>query len=200
VSKNRIRELRQQNDMSAEQLARALDVPGQRLRRWDRGEVNPPSEVCRQIAERFGVTLDYVLGVADDEQRPRSGDKIPLYGKAAAGEGIVAVSEGAVDYVDRPSYLQNVEGCYALLVTGDSMEPRMFAGEMLIVHPYRPVRAGDYVVCQYRKDGAIEAVAKRYTGQDADAVHLHQHNPDNKIIVSKSDIVALHYIKAIRSI
>ena len=199
MSKNRIKELRTRNDMTAAQLARALDIPGQRLRRWDRGEVNPPAEICRQIADLFGVTLDYVQGMSD-EDRPRSPDKIPLYGKAAAGQGVVAVSDGPVDYIDRPSYLENVDGCYALLVTGESMEPRMFAGEVLIVHPYRPVRANDYVVCQYKTNGVIEAIAKRYVGQDEGLIYLRQHNPDDEIIVNKSEIVALHYIKAIRSI
>ena len=76
----------------------------------------------------------------------------------------------------------------------------MFAGEVLIVHPYRPVRANDYVVCQYKTNGGIEAIAKRYVGQDEGLIYLRQHNPDDEIIVNKSEIVALHYIKAIRSI
>ena len=205
VGKNRIREIRIANDVTAAQLARMLDVSGPRLRRWDRQEVNPPREpICRMIAERFGVSTDYVAGedVPAEAQAVKRGrgDDIPLYGKAAAGQGAVAISDGPVDYIEKPTYLSEVEDCYAVMIVGESMEPRFYPGEVVIVHPYRPVRAGDYAVVQFEKNGELRAIVKRFVNRTETGIHLSQHNPKDEIYIDNSDLRALHYIKAIRTI
>lgn len=63
--KNRIALLLERNDITAAQMARALDVPGQRFRRWVRQEVNPPIEIVKQLADKFQCSVEYVAGVDD---------------------------------------------------------------------------------------------------------------------------------------
>jgi phage repressor protein C with HTH and peptisase S24 domain len=207
MKNNRIRELRVANDVTAAQLARMLDVSGPRLRRWDRQEVTPPHEICRIIGERFNVSAEYVAG--DDvppeppvlRTRPGAGAMdIPLFGKAAAGEGAVAISDGPVDYIEKPTYLAGVDDCYAVMIVGESMEPRFYPGEVVIVHPYRPVRPGDYAVVQFEKNGELCAIVKRFVTRTETGIRLSQHNPDDQIYIDNSDLRNLHYIKAIRTI
>ena len=207
MKKNRIRELRVANDVTAAQLARMLDVSGPRLRRWDRQEVSPPHAICQAIAERFEVSAEYVAGedVAPEppmvRTRPGAGAMdIPLYGKAAAGEGAVAISDGPIDYIEKPTYLAGVDDCYAVMIVGESMEPRFYPGEVVIVHPYRPVRPGDYAVVQFEKNGELRAIVKRFAARTETGVRLSQHNPDDEIYIDNSDLRDLHYIKAIRTI
>jgi phage repressor protein C with HTH and peptisase S24 domain len=198
---NRLREIRQQHDVTAAQVARFLGVSGQRYRRWDRNEVTIPSNFAQRVADRFGVSLSYVLGEDDVPGAPSvSASKMPVFGRASAGNGAVALDDGPIDWIQRPDYLENVDGCYALLVTGSSMEPRMFAGEILIVHVYRPVRRGDYCVVQYKTPDGIEAVAKRFISQSDKKVVLEQHNPEQEITLDRADVVGIHYIKAIRAL
>jgi len=205
LSDNRIREIRIKNDVTAAQLARMLDVSGARLRRWDRQEVRPPREIVQMIATRFNVSADYVAG--DDVPAepshlamPSANETMPLYGRAAAGNGAVTVSGGPVDYIEKPSYLSGIDDCYAVMIVGESMEPRFFPGEIVIVHPYRPVRTNDYCIVQYTSDDEICAIAKRYIAQDKEGLKLLQHNPEKIINIAAADIISIHYIKAIRSI
>lgn len=200
--KNRIREIRKRHDLTAAQLARLLDVPGQRLRRWDRHEVNPPRDVCRIIAERFGYSTEFVAG-EDDNDNIQSAtvptQTIPLYGRAAAGNGAVIISE-PIDYVSRPNSLQNVDDCYAVMVVGNSMKPRFFEGEIVTVHPYKPVRLNDYCVVQYQKNGEQLALIKRFVTKNGGTVTLKQHNPDKEIEIAAESVIAIHFILSIQTI
>ena len=200
--KNRIKDIRQRHDLTAAQLARLLGIPGQRLRRWDRHEVNPPRDVCRQIAERFGYSTEFVAGEDDNEKiKPTlSLEKtIPLYGRAAAGNGAVVISE-PIDYVSRPNSLQNVDDCYAVMVVGDSMEPRFYEGEIVTVHPYRPVRVNDYCVVQYQKNNECLAVCKRFVASNLTFIKLSQHNPSKIIEISAENVTAIHFIMSVQAI
>ena len=203
MPKNRIREIRKRHDLTAAQLARMLNVPGQRLRRWDRHEVNPPRDVCRVIAERYGYSTEFVVGEDDNEKLNAvsvSPQTIPLYGRAAAAaNGAVIISE-VIDYISRPNSLQNVDDCYAVMVVGESMEPRFFEGEVVTVHPYRPVRANDYVVVQYQKNGELLAMVKRFAGKTGKTIKLSQHNPIKQIEIATEDVVAIHFILSMQTI
>ena len=67
MAQNRIQELLERDDITAAQMARQLDVPGQRFRRYVRQEVNPPIEILKQLAAKFQCTVEYVAGVDDNE-------------------------------------------------------------------------------------------------------------------------------------
>jgi len=206
VGDNRIRELAKENDMKEAQLARLIGVSEARLRRWARPQdrVNVPYEMAMKIGDVFGVSTEYVSGAdVPPEQSSvasRNVGNIPVYGKAAAGEGEIALAETPIDYIDKPAYLQGVDDCYAIMIVGESMEPRLFPGEVCIVHPYRPVRNGDYAVVQFQRGGEIYAVAKRLVAKTEAGVTLAQHNPAKEIEIANTDLVAIHYIKAIRTI
>tara|TARA_A100000172_G_scaffold78043_1_gene63113 strand:+ start:171 stop:779 length:609 start_codon:yes stop_codon:yes gene_type:complete len=202
MPKNRIKEIRKRHDLTAAQLSRMLGVPGQRLRRWDRHEVNPPRDVCRQIAERYGYSTEFVAGEDDNDKinvTTTAAQTIPLYGRAAAGDGAVVVSE-PIDYVARPSMLQNVDDCYAVMVVGNSMEPRFFEGEVVTVHPYRPVRPNDYCVVQYKFKGEQLAVCKRFVSKDSKQITLTQHNPTKEINLPAEDVHSVHYILSVQMV
>jgi len=202
MAENRIREIRKRHDLTAAQLSRMLGVPGQRLRRWDRHEVNPPRDVCRQIGERFGYSTEFVAGEDDNDKiqaATTAPQSIPLYGRAAAGDGAVIITD-PIDYVARPNSLQNVDDCYAVMVVGNSMEPRFFEGEIVTVHPYKPVRANDYCVIQYQNNGEQLAIVKRFVEKNGKTITLSQHNPNKQIEIATKDLLAMHFILSIQTI
>ena len=60
VAKN-ITELRLLNNMTQLELAEKLNYSDKTVSKWERGESSPDITVLVEIAELFGVTLDYLV-------------------------------------------------------------------------------------------------------------------------------------------
>ena len=60
--KNRIRELRESQNLKQVELAKALGVRQNTLSTWETGRYEPDGEMLQKIAEYFHVSVDYVLG------------------------------------------------------------------------------------------------------------------------------------------
>ena len=67
VAKN-ISELRQANQMTQLELAEKLNYSDKTISKWERGESSPDIAVLLEIAELFGVTLDYLVKAEHTEQ------------------------------------------------------------------------------------------------------------------------------------
>lgn len=102
-----------------------------------------------------------------------------------------------VQYITRPENLKGVPGAYAVYVTGHSMEPRYHPGEIVHVHPGKPVQAGHWVLVQKRPQHDGEpplAVLKRLVRRGSDKVVLAQLNPEKQITVATSQVVSIHRV------
>jgi len=62
---NRIRELRKENGMRLADLAKILDALESSISMYENGQRVPPIEVCQAIANRFNVSLDWLLCRSD---------------------------------------------------------------------------------------------------------------------------------------
>lgn len=58
----RLRDLREDNDLTQKQLAAKLGVPLQRVSEWERNIHLPRLDVLCQLADIYGVSLDYLAG------------------------------------------------------------------------------------------------------------------------------------------
>jgi len=72
----------------------------------------------------------------------KSAFDIPVMGTARGGsEGSFLLNMGeAIDWVRRPPALEGKVGLYAIYVEGDSMSPRFYAGERVLVSSKKPPR------------------------------------------------------------
>ena len=113
--------------------------------------------------------------------RPGSADKLKVLGMAECGaDGWSLWNGDVIDLIDRPASLVGVPNAYAVYVVGASMEPRYHPGEVVHIHPGRPVDVGAYVLVQRRAKGAGEtplAVIKRLAKRTASKITLEQFNP-----------------------
>ena len=127
-------------------------------------------------------------------------DRLPVLGLAECGPDGWALWNGeVVDYVARPSNLAGVTSAYAVFVVGSSMEPRYFPGELVHVHPGRPVTIGSFVLVQIRprEDGeAPRAVIKRLVRRTGAKIVLEQYNPKKSFELKDSDVVSIHRVVA----
>ena len=61
----RLKELRQDKNMSITQLAKALDVNASTVTRWENNLRVPVIDQLYKIAVFFGVSSDYLIGLED---------------------------------------------------------------------------------------------------------------------------------------
>lgn len=69
----KIRELRKRSGLSQEELAERLDVSRQAVSKWELGSALPTADKLVELADFFGVSLDYLMrGEADGFTTPQS--------------------------------------------------------------------------------------------------------------------------------
>ena len=62
---NRIRELREDRDLRQIDVSKATGIDQKTLSNYETGKTNPDSWAIVKLAEFFGVTCDYLLGVSE---------------------------------------------------------------------------------------------------------------------------------------
>lgn len=62
---NRIRELREDRDLRQIDVSNATGIDQKTLSNYETGKTNPDSTAIIKLADFFGVTCDYLLGVTE---------------------------------------------------------------------------------------------------------------------------------------
>ena len=62
----RVKELRLENDLTQKELAKKLDTTNSAVCDWEKGRTQPDLEMLAKIAQLFGTTTDYLLGLTED--------------------------------------------------------------------------------------------------------------------------------------
>lgn len=140
----RLRSVREQRNLSQKQVADYLGITSQAYGYYERGERNPGSDNLRKLANYFDVSVDYLLG-RDQGQNQTNNRYIPLLGSVPAGVPIEAI-EDIEEYIDiYPRFVKHGE-LFALHVKGDSMEPDLRSGDIVIIEKQEYVDNGDIAV------------------------------------------------------
>lgn len=198
--KNRIEEIRRAKRMSMDALALAVSTTASTINKLEKGQMRLTDKWIGPIAKALGVAPgDLFAKGGFSEQLPeyeaRPPKSLPVYGLAAASiRGLHRMDNDPIEFVSPPPTLTTVRDAYALIVTGTSMEPRYFAGDLIFVHPGRPVRQGDHVVIQEALDGGTAVSVKRFEREANGELVATQYNPLAEIRFKRSNIIAVHRV------
>lgn len=66
---NRIKELRKSKGLTQERLADIVGVTKLTILRWEKGDRVPKSDKAQQLADYFGVSVSYLLGYSEYENK-----------------------------------------------------------------------------------------------------------------------------------
>lgn len=172
---NRVRELRLAKSLSQEQLAEKIGLTKQAISQYERGERNPSMTVLDALCDFFNVSSDYLLGkdsvtlrfVGKDEidkLESKSCVRIPVLGRVAAGVPIDAI-EDVLDWEEIPEAMAATGEFFGLRIKGDSMQPRIAEGDVVIVRSQPDAESGDVVIVQVNGDRATcKRLMKHETG------------------------------------
>jgi phage repressor protein C with HTH and peptisase S24 domain len=157
-------------------IARALDVTAE----WLQDGTGAPPPTRRTAATTTSSERLKVLGMAE-----------------CGPDGWSLWNGDVIDMIPRPANLAGVPGAYAVYVVGASMEPRYHPGELVHIHPGKPLTVGAYVLVQRRpkNDGDPPlAVIKRLARRTGSKIVLEQFNPPRTYEIKSDDVVSIHRV------
>lgn len=150
----RIETLCKEKGTNVTQMCSSVGIPRSSLVYLKQGVRKSISvEAASKIARYFHVTVEYIMYGKENSD----GVKIPVYGVIAAGLPILAEQE-IIDYEEIPAQMAKSGEYFALQVRGDSMEPRMYSGDVVILRKCEEFESGK--VCAVMVNGE-EATLKR---------------------------------------
>jgi len=191
IARDNIRRISQEFDASLDWL--------------ESGRGNPPRVLGTLDLAQSGASADSGMSASQGHRPnasigPRNGGgwrELPVYGQAVAGEDGEFLMNGDVLFrAFAPPQVAEIADAYGVRVSGISMEPRYFDGEVVFVDPSRHPRAGDFVVVQVRTSEHEPpwGYIKRYVRRNTKELVLTQLNPDKQLTFPNDDVLSVHVI------
>lgn len=150
-----IKQLRKEHGMTQGELGQKMNPPLQRaaIAKWETGRTqNIKRSQIEQLSQLFNVKPSELMRIRKEDMNEyyqdmeeTSGIKIPVLGKVAAGIPIEMI-EDIVDYEEIPQSMTKTGDYFALQVKGDSMQPRICEGDVLIIKKQDDAESGDIVI------------------------------------------------------
>jgi SOS-response transcriptional repressor LexA len=160
---------------------------------------NVPSPVkLGMLAQKLGVTIDYLLG-HEDEPSARTPEpltptasrqakieirEVPIVSWAQAGD-LVAYADLDAAWHDFTATTCRDENSFAVTIAGDSMEPKYSAGDIAILMPNVEPRNGCLVVCKLKNEGVFFKLF--HQSGDNNIFRLSSYNPVYPVMECKKE-------------
>lgn len=173
--------LRTKNNMTLEELGNKVGVGKSTVRKWENGMIaNMKRDKILKVAEALNTTPAYLMGWDEVKEEPKKkGVKIPVLGRVAAGVPIEMI-EDILDYEEITEDMAKHGEYFALKIQGDSMTPRIWNNDVVIVRQQDDAENGDIVIAAINGD---DAVCKR----------LHKYNDGIALISLNSQYEPIYF-------
>ena len=174
----RIRLTREKLGLTQENVAKIVGVAIQTIYKYEHEIVtNIPLDKLEKIASALQTTPAYLMGWKEIEKqndeivdevvkmlddpnylKRKKGVRIPVFGNVAAGVPILAIEnydrDDPDDWEEISEKMANTGDFIALRIHGDSMEPRMQEGDVVIVRLQPNIETGDIAIVRINGDEA----------------------------------------------
>lgn len=148
----RLKEARKKSRLTQTDVAKIIGISQTGYSDWETGKNRVDARSLGRLAELYGVTVNYLLGI-DENDAPAKGIRIPVLGSVAAGIPIEAIQD-IVDYEEIDADMAAAGEYFGLRIKGSSMEPRIREGDVVIVRRQEEAETGDTVVVLVNGDSA----------------------------------------------
>ncbi len=177
LSKN-IRYLRKKRNWSQDYIALKLGYKSYTtIQKWEMGTSEPPLKKTRELADLFNVDIDDLTNndlefPSETNNSIKNGVTINVLGRVAAGIPIEAIEE-VIDTEEITEKLARTGTFFGLQIHGDSMEPRMCEGDVVIVRKQDDAESGEIVIATVNGSDATCKRLRKYR----DGIELISNNP-----------------------
>lgn len=170
-------------------IEREIGLKRGTIANWRLKRANPSADALSKIADYFNVSVDYLLGrtetpAAEYEYPVGRIVKFPVIGIITAGYNGEAHEEfiGDISFLAESLHGYKPEECFVLRVSGDSMEPELKNGDLVLIHRQTSVDSGDIAAVMYNGDDATLKRVKYVYGEDwLELMPENPHYPSKRI-------------------
>lgn len=199
-----IRQLRERRGWTQKELATVLELDGSAVSRIEDGKRRVKRNELEHIAAAFGLQVEDLetARAGTTMRRTVGGPGIPVINRAPAGN-VIDYEEYGVDsgqgfqYIDGLGVSDSL--AFALIVVGDSMEPRIREGNFVIFSPLdpeearpdqAPLKPGSVVFVRFATESDHDGCTiARFFPEDAGRLRLQKDNPKYPPIVCRREDV-----------
>ena len=188
-----IKRLREEKGMSQETLAKLTGYTDRSsITKIEKGLVDLQQSKIELFAKALGTTSSKLFGwdnniapITNGTKQKRPGVTINVLGRVAAGTPIEAV-EDIIDTEEITEEMASTGEFFGLQLDGDSMEPKMSKGDVVIVRQQDDAESGDTVIVTINGTDATCKRIRKYR----DGIELISTNPSYEpMFFSNKDIV-----------
>lgn len=184
-----LNELRKQQKMSISELARKVDMSKSTVSQYFNGKLQFPLNRAHDFARALGVTTDDLLGLDLSKVNPINRlTKIPLLGTIACGDPILA-DENISGYLSEPTDLLPSGKLFYLRAKGQSMEPTIKDGSLVLIRQQPDVEDGEIAAILFMDDD--EATLKRIKRAGPTVILMPDNREYEPIIASDNNPVRI---------
>lgn len=175
---NKIRNFREQKNLTQEEVAEYLNTTPQTISRYEIGDRKTNQDILFKLAEYFKISINEFFPPLNFDNAisidiNSNIIKIPVYGTIKAGIPIESQSD-IIEYVDIPEeWLKGGKKFYGLKISGDSMFPKYSENDTVI----------------FEQNDDIES----YNGKDVAVMINGSESTFKKIIVNDQGIILQPY-------
>ncbi|MCI6824553.1 MAG: XRE family transcriptional regulator [Ruminococcus bromii] len=150
------KQLLQNSNLSAYQMSKDTGISESLISNWKSGRQLPKYDSLNTLADYFCVSGDFLLGrtnemqksVKKQEEQPEKeytkSKIIPLYmTRTSAGTGSLLFDETPIEYINVPKTDITSKADFMLEVKGDSMQPKFFDGDRVLVKNSESIYEGE---------------------------------------------------------
>ena len=174
----RIKYARSLSDMTLDDIAQKVGVAKSTVQRYENGKIDKIKlPVIESIASALNVNPAWLIGKSDlmapaAPSVSSSGFPINVLGRVAAGIPIEAVTD-IIDTEEITAELAKTGSFFGLKLHGDSMEPRMCDGDVVIVRQQDDAESGEVILALVDGEDATCKRIRKYR----DGIELVSNNP-----------------------
>ena len=183
----RLRNARTRLGLTQQGLAALTGFSLSAIGNWESRQNIPSPTKLGVLASRLGVSIDYLLGHEDAAAGRPAGleiRQVPIVSWAQAGD-LVAYTDLDAAWHEFTATTCRDENCFAVTVSGDSMEPKYSAGDIAIVMPNVEPRNGCLVVCKLKNEGVFFKLF--HQSSDSRKFRLSSYNPVYPVMECRRD-------------
>ena len=170
----RIKERRTAMGLTQEDLGEKLGLQKSAIAKYENGRVeNIKRTIILDMAKILDCSPAYLMGWEEaPKSNKRKGVTINVLGRVAAGIPIEAVTD-IIDTEEIPEEMAKTGEFFGLQIHGNSMEPRMCEGDVVIVRQQDDAESGDIVIAMINGNDATCKRLRKYR----DGIELISNNP-----------------------
>lgn len=160
----RIKEKREQQGITQEELASRLGYKNKSsIAKIETGANDIVQSKVVEFAKALNTTVAFLMGWSDEHLPSSKGIKINVLGRVAAGIPIEAI-EDVIDTEEITLEMAKTGEFFGLQIHGDSMEPRMYENDVVIVRKQDDAESGDIVIAMVNGNDATCKRLVKYVG------------------------------------